>query len=71
VLRPVDKVLERAENARKAGDGWLVSCPVSGHGKGRVDEHPSVSVTEGDDGRALVRCKVGCETETLISASLS
>jgi hypothetical protein len=66
--RPIDKVLERSANARKAGDGWLVSCPLSGHGRGRGDKNPSVSVTEGDDGRALVRCKAGCETEAIVSA---
>ena len=67
-MRPVDKVLERAANVRKAGEGWLLGCPVSGHGKDRGDKNPSVSLTEGDDGRALVRCKAGCETETVVSA---
>jgi hypothetical protein len=67
-MRPVDKVLECAANARKASGGWLVSCPLPAHGKGRGDKNPSVSVTEGDDGRVLVRCKVGCETEAVVSA---
>jgi hypothetical protein len=68
VLRPVDKVLERAAIVRKAGDGWLVSCSLREHGKGRGDKNPSVSISEGDDGRALVRCKAGCETEAVVSA---
>lgn len=67
-MRPLERVLERAQNARKAGDGWLVSCPIPGHGKGRGDKDPSVSVRTGDDGRALVCCKVGCETEAVVSA---
>ena len=67
-MRPLDKVLERAENARKAGDGWLVSCPLPEHGKGRGDENPSVSISEGGDGRALVRCKAGCGTEDIVTA---
>jgi hypothetical protein len=67
-VRPVDLVLEHADNARRAGDGWLVSCPVPGHGQGRGDLNPSVSVTEGHDGRALVRCKAGCDTESVVSS---
>ena len=66
--RPVHLVLERADNARRAGGGWLVSCPVAGHGQGRGDVNPSVSVTEGKDGRALVRCKAGCDTESVVSS---
>jgi hypothetical protein len=67
-MRPVDLVLKRAGDARKAGDGWLVSCPLPGHGKGRGDRDPSVSVTEGDDGRALVNCLAGCETKRIVPA---
>jgi len=65
-MRPVEKVLERAENVRKAGSGWQVSCPCSDHGRGRGDRNPSVSVTQGD-GRALVDCKAGCETEEILA----
>lgn len=67
-MRPVDLVLERAQNGRKAGGGWLVSCPLPDHGQGHGDRDPSVSVTEGDDGRALVNCQAGCETENIVSA---
>lgn len=65
-MRPVDRVLERANNVRKAGSGWLVSCPLPNHGQGYGDRDPSVSVTEGDDGRALVNCLAGCETEAVV-----
>src|SRR5215203_1117405 len=66
-MKPVERVLERAENVRKVGSGWLVSCPLPDHGKGRGDRDPSVSVTEGDDGRVLVTCHAGCETEAVVS----
>jgi putative DNA primase/helicase len=66
-MRPVEKVLERARGVRKIGSGWLVCCPLPDHGQGRGDKHPSVSVSEGDDGRALVDCKAGCETEAVVS----
>jgi hypothetical protein len=67
-MRPVEKVLEKAEGVRETGAGWLVSCPLPGHGQGRGDRNPSVSVSEGDDGRALVSCKAGCETEAIVAA---
>ena len=67
VVRSVERLLERAENIRKVDSGWLMSCPVPDHGRGRGDINPSVSVTEGDDGRVLVRCKVGCETEAVMA----
>lgn len=66
-MRPVDLVLERAQNSRKAGSGWLVRCPLPDHGQGRGDRNPSVSVTEADDGRVLVNCQAGCETEDIVS----
>lgn len=67
-MRPVDLVLERAQKARKAGAGWLVSCPLPNHGQGRGDRDPSVSVTESDDNCVLVNCQAGCETEAIVAA---
>ena len=68
LLRPLDKVLERADSVRRAGSDWLVRCPLPNHGQGRGDRNPSVSVSEGDDRRALVSCKAGCETEAVVAA---
>jgi hypothetical protein len=67
-MRPVDKVLKRAEGVRKAGSGWLVSCPLPDHGQGHGDRNPSVSVSEGSDNCALVKCQAGCETENIVVA---
>ncbi len=67
-MKPVDKVLERAGGPKESGSGWLVRCPLPDHGRGRGDRNPSVSVSEGEDGRALVRCKAGCETEAIVAA---
>src|SRR3954452_10486069 len=50
-----------ALNGRRNGNGWLVSCPCPNHGKGRGDRSPSLSVTDGDDGRLLLRCFAGCD----------
>jgi putative DNA primase/helicase len=50
-----------ALKGRRSGIGWLVSCPCPNHGKGRGDRSPSLSVSDGDDGRLLLRCFAGCE----------
>jgi hypothetical protein len=67
-MRPVDRILERAEKVRKTNSGWLISCPVPGHGKGRGDRDPSVSVGLGREGNFLLKCFAGCDTESVVSA---
>lgn len=66
-LSPLEKILDIAKNARKAGGGWLVSCPCEDHGQGNGDRNPSVSVKVANDGRALVKCQAGCETESVLA----
>ena len=50
-----------ALKGRRNGNGWLVCCPCTNHGKGQGDRFPSLSVADGDDGRLLLRCFAGCE----------
>jgi hypothetical protein len=66
-VKPVELILERAEGVRRVGSGWMVSCPLPGHGRGYGDRNPSVSITEGDDSRALVNCQAGCQTEDIVA----
>jgi hypothetical protein len=66
-MRPVEKVLARAGDFRQTSSGWEVHCPRPDHGKGQGDREPSVSVTEGEDGQALVNCHVGCRTEDIVA----
>lgn len=54
-------------NVTKVTEGWMASCPVPGHGRGRGDLGPSLSVREGDD-RLLVNCFAGCPTESVVEA---
>jgi hypothetical protein len=65
----VQRGLARLEGVRPNGDGWLGRCPVPGHGKGRGDVSPSLSVSEAPDGRALLRCQVGCATEDVLASA--
>jgi len=57
----VDRVLAKLPDARRNGKGWIAKCPA------HDDRRPSLSVAEGDDGRALVRCHAGCSTEEVVA----
>jgi putative DNA primase/helicase len=54
-----------ALKGRKNGGGYLVCCPCPNHGSGRGDRNPSLSVTDGDDGRLLLKCFAGCSFEDI------
>ncbi len=64
---PVDRLLERLERVKVTGPGrWSASCPGPLHHRG--DRNPSLSVSIGDDGCALLRCFCGCETSAIVQA---
>jgi hypothetical protein len=67
-VRPVDRILRRLDGIRRNGSSYEARCPVVAHGKGRGDRNPSLSVSEGEDGRALVYCHAGCDTAEILSA---
>ena len=54
----VELVLDRLTEAgclpRRSGPSWSAKCPA------HDDKSPSLSVSEGSDGRALVNCHAGC-----------
>lgn len=54
-------------NAKKVGNGYLASCPVPHHGQGNGDKHPSLSITELDDGNYLFKCHGGCDQQSVFS----
>lgn len=47
---------------RKTGAGWLAKCP------GHEDRNASLSLSEGDDGRVLLKCHAGCSSEAVVGA---
>ena len=50
----VEQFLEKLNGVRETGDGWAARCPCRND-----DDNPSLSVTEGDDGRVLAICHRG------------
>jgi len=61
-VRPVDRLLDRLPDARRNGEGFTARCPA------HPDRTPSLSIAEGDDGRALVHCHAGCDHADVLAA---
>ena len=53
------EILARFPDAKKSGNGWTAKCPV------HDDRTPSLSISEGDDGRTLLNCFVGCDPKDI------
>ena len=67
-MTPIDRVLNAVRSAtghepRPSGDGWSCHCPA------HDDRNPSLSVSEVDDGRVLVKCMSrGCDFNDIAAA---
>ena len=60
-----EEIAKQLGNAKKVNGQWLASCPVPGHGRGNGDKNPSLSISEGPDGKALFHCHGGCDQQTV------
>ena len=61
-MTPVELLLSKLPDARRNCKGWVARCPA------HDDRHASLSVAEGDAGRALVYCHAGCTAEVITAA---
>ncbi|QJW97257.1 hypothetical protein [Frigoriglobus tundricola] len=61
-MTPVELLLSKLKGTKNTTSGWSALCPA------HEDRKPSLSVSEGDDGRALVKCHAGCTTEAVCAA---
>lgn len=59
---PLELILSRLSNPQKHGDSYTATCPA------HDDKSPSLSLSLGDDGSALIHCHAGCKTEDVLSA---
>lgn len=64
----LDAIVSACGGRRSGPRRAKVCCPVPGHGRGRGDRNPSVSVTLSDDGAVLVYCHGGCAQDDLVHA---
>lgn len=56
----IDEIVSRLSKPKKNGNGYTALCPA------HDDKSPSLSIAEGDDGKILLKCFVGCSTETIV-----
>ena len=56
------QVLSRLQGVKRSGTGYVALCPAHN------DRHPSLSIDELSDGRVLLHCWAGCDTESIVSA---
>ena len=61
-MTPVERLLAKLPDAKQAGKGWSARCPA------HEDRRASLSIGEGEDGRALVKCHAGCTVEKVCAA---
>jgi hypothetical protein len=61
-MTPLETVLASLPEAKKAGNGWSARCPA------HDDRRASLSIAQGDDGTALVKCHAGCDTAAVLAA---
>lgn len=59
---PLDLVLSKLEHPRQDGDQWKALCPS------HQDRNPSLSIGTGDDGRVLLHCFAGCQSDAIVAA---
>lgn len=56
------KILSSLRNVKPCGNGWQALCPA------HDDRKPSLKIDIGKDGRILLKCFAGCETEDIVKA---
>lgn len=62
-VSPIDTLLPRLDGVRQTGpDRWIAKCPA------HKDRSPSLSLRQCDDGRVLIHCFAGCETNNVLTA---
>lgn len=59
----IENLLNRLDLLKPTGSSrWMSRCPA------HEDRTPSLSIRETDDGRILLHCFAGCETESILDA---
>jgi len=60
---PIQTILSRVQRVKRTGPRqWQACCPA------HDDQHASLSIGQGDDGRVLIDCKAGCPTLEVLKA---
>lgn len=63
----VQDVLPKLQDVTQSGSEWTARCPIA-HKHEHNDRSRSLSVGEGKDGKALLKCHTGCSYEEIVDA---
>ena len=61
-MTPAENLIQRLAKVRGRNGSWTACCPA------HDDKGPSLAVRELPDGRVLVHCFAGCETESVLGS---
>ncbi len=61
ITRVLEALMANGSSPKKRGANHMAKCPA------HDDQHASLSVSEGSDGRALVYCHAGCAAEEIVA----
>ena len=61
-MKPIEKALDRLEGVLESNSSWMALCPA------HDDREPSLSVSEGEDGKVLLKCFANCELKEIVPA---
>lgn len=61
-MTPIENFLSRLEAVKGRSGAFTARCPAHN------DRGPSLAIREADDGRVLLHCFAGCETESVLHA---
>jgi hypothetical protein len=60
--KAVALVLSKLKNVMSDSNGWSALCPA------HEEKRNSLSITHGDDGKAILNCHAGCEVKDIVAA---
>lgn len=63
-----EQIAKALGNAKKVNGSWLASCPLPTHGQGNGDKNPSLSISDGPDGKPLFKCHGGCDQHDVFAS---
>ena len=58
----IENMLQNLDKVKRTAKGYQARCPA------HDDGGPSLSLSEGDDGRVLLHCFAGCSTAAVVAA---
>jgi len=58
----IEEIISMLENVKRYSSGYMARCPA------HEDRNPSLSISEGNDGRVLLHCFAGCTLNEIVDA---